>query len=260
MLNRGIFAGILIIIALVGIILAVKACRNQGSEGNVATGESNTAESITNNVIENTTPDEETTTPENMDYTNDGQRIVCLDAGHGGEDPGSEGTDGVLEKDDTLKMAKAIQKELESRGITVYMTREDDSWVTKDERVNLANSVNADLFVSIHRNEYRADVNVKGFETWVHSSKPADAADAAERIQAALTQAGITRDRGVKFGSQGSEEEDYYINNHSKGPSCLLEMGFMTNSEDNSLFRNKTDVLADAIAQAIEDWLDAQGL
>ena len=289
MLNRVIFAGILIIIVLVGTIFGVKACRNKDSGQTAVTdnnnsnnsdnnggtdegtgdegGENNSSEEQTTEeetteeeTTEEETTDGETTVTEKPDYATDGNRIVCVDAGHGGEDSGSVGADGTLEKQDTLKMAKALKAELESRGITVYMTREDDSWVTKDERINKAASVKADLLLSVHRNEYAADTGVRGFEAWVHSSKPADATDVANRIQSALTAVGITRDRGVKFGSQGSATEDYYINNHSKGPSCLLEMGFMTNAEDNSLFRNKTNVLAAAMADAIVDWMDAQGL
>lgn len=279
MLNRGIFAGILLIIVLIAAIIVVKSCRGDAattSSNNVKTTQNNNSSNnaSTEDIKENDNSEdtkntedsselstEEQTTPQtSATYKTDGKRIVCVDAGHGGIDGGSASADGILEKEDNLKMAQALKKELEALGITVYMTREDDTFLEISERVKFANDKNADLLISIHRNEYAADTSVKGFETWVHSSKPADSTDVATRIQAALVQVGITRDRGVKFGSQGSSSEDYYINNHSKGPSCLLEMGFMTNVADNSIFRESTNTLAKAIAKAIVEWMEAQGL
>lgn len=274
-LNRFILSGVLLILVLLGVIAGVNACRNKAGndeKGGKATGGHVIEESTTDETTDTKPPvtgEDDTTEPATDEtegnntgeaYKKDGKRIVCIDPGHGGEDGGSVGADGVLEKDDNLKMALALRTALENKGITVYMTRDDDSWVNLKDRPKLANSKNADLLVSIHRNEYAADTGVRGFETWIHSSKPPAVVDLATRIQAALTAAGITRDRGVKYGSQGSEDVDLAVNNHSNGPSCLLEMGFMTNAEDNSVFRNNTNALAAAMADAIVEWMNAQGL
>lgn len=257
MLNRFIFAGIIIIIVLLGIIIGIKKYRaglEEGTNDNKSKSEAeNNSEEKNNNNSENDH------TNSAVNHRDDGIRIVCIDAGHGGRDCGSEGDGTVYEKDDNLKMALALKNVLEEKGITVYMTRESDKEISKEERVTLANNINADLMVSLHRNEY-GDENVKGFETWVHSSKPADSTDAAEKIQKALKNTGYIKDRGVKYGSQTSAEEDLYINNHCVGPSVLLEMGFTSNADDNYVYRNKTDELADAIGQAILEWFDAQGL
>lgn len=271
LLNRGIFVGILIIVALIATIIGVKSCRNNKNETkanaeNTVYNSTNSSQQASSSSeqggsSEDDKKEEETSdTKPSVSYKTDGVRIVCIDPGHGGVDGGSSSADGILEKDDNLKMAQALKKELEAKGVTVYMTRTDDSFLDLSERVEIANEKNADLLISIHRNSYKADVGVRGFETWVHSSQPAESVDAATKIQAALLEAGITRDRGVKFGSQGSDTEDYYINNHSAGPSCLLEMGFMTNENDNSVFRQSTEALAKAMANAIVEWLDAQGL
>lgn len=262
MLNRFIFAGILIIIALLSTIIGVKKYRaGQENEDTNAKPVSGTAseKSTSNDVINET---EANNPPVNnvANHKEDGIRIICIDAGHGGYDCGAEGDGTGYEKDDDLKMALALQSALEERNITVYMTRTEDVDVSLEERTTLANDVKADLMISVHRNEYKKDESVKGFETWVHSSMPEDSTDAAEKIQAALKATGYIKDRGVKFGSQTSGEEDLYINSHCKGPSILLEMGFMSNSDDNYVFRNKTDELADVMADALVKWLDAQGL
>ena len=248
MLNRFIFAGIIIIIALLGTRIGVKKYRagaEQSTEANKTQAENN---SSNDNKNDNNASNE----PVNNSDTN------VKASNH--KDCGAEGDGTGYEKDDNLKMALALQKALEEKNITVYMTRDDDSDVSFENRVALANNTMADLMVSIHRNEYGADTSVRGFEAWVHSSMPADSTDAAEKIQAALKATGYLKDRGVKYGSQSSSSEDLYINNHCVGPSLLLEMGFMSNSDDNYLFRNKTDELAKAMAEGIEEWFEAQGL
>lgn len=264
MLNRFIFAGILIIIVLLGTIMGVKKYRAGLEES--TNDNKNKSQAVNSNGNENQTKDDNKSDENNVNensavnHKEDGKRIVCIDAGHGGKDCGAEGDGTGYEKDDNLKMAISLKAALEKRNITVYMTREDDVEVSFEDRVSMANDKMADLMVSVHRNEYGADTSVRGFETWVHSSMPSDSTDAAEKIQSALKATGYIKDRGVKFGSQSSSEEDLYINNHCVGPSVLLEMGFMSNSDDNYLFRNKTDELAEVVAAAILEWLDAQGL
>lgn len=264
MLNRFIFAGIIIIIVLLGTIIGIKKYR-AGLDENTKDNKNN-SEAVNNNADDdNKNNDKNSDKPDNSfvnsaaNHKEDGKRIVCIDAGYGGRDVGAEGDGTGYEKDDTLKMALALKSALEKQGVTVYMTRDSDKTVSKEERVQLANDVKADLLVSLHRNEY-GDSGVRGFEAWVHSSKPKDSTDAAEKIQNALKNTGYIKNRGVKFGSQTSENEDLYINNHSVGPSVLLEMGFMSNSDDNNLYRNKTEELADAVGKGIVEWLAAQGL
>lgn len=257
MLNRFIFAGIIVIIALLGTIIGIKKYRAGLEEA--ANDNKGKTEAVNNNVRDDEKSTDNTDTYNEVNHRDDGKRIVCVDAGHGGKDCGAEGDGTAYEKDDNLKMALAIKAALEKRDITVYMTRDSDKEVSKEERVALANSIKADLMLSVHRNEY-GDESVKGFETWVHNSRPADSVDAAERIQKALKDTGYIKDRGVKYGSQTSEDENLYINNHSVGPSVLMEMGFMSNADDNYIYRNKTDEMAEAVAEAVLEWFAAQGL
>lgn len=270
MMNRVIFLGILLIVTLLLIIVGIRSCRENedtpkiiDNNDNVEDNSDEEKESTPEGESEESESKEDESTSDTLltkAYLTDGKRIICIDPGHGGIDGGSGDANTFYEKDDNIKMAKALKGELEKLGITVFLTRENDEFLNLETRTKKANSVNPDLIISLHRNEYTSDPSVRGFEAWVHSSKPKDSTSAATKIQEALVKAGISRDRGVKYGAQSSPTDDYYVNNHSIGPSCLLEMGFMTNVEDNNTFRNKTQEIAKAMAKAIEEWLDAQGL
>jgi N-acetylmuramoyl-L-alanine amidase len=93
----------------------------------------------------------------------DGLRRIVVDAGHGGKDPGAIGPGGVMEKDVTLAMAKALAPRLEKAlGCEVIMTRKDDTFIPLEERTAIANKVGADLFISLHAN---ASTNRKAYGT-----------------------------------------------------------------------------------------------
>src|SRR5690625_55482 len=94
-------------------------------------------------------------------------KVIYLDAGHGGSDPGAIGN-GLQEKDVTLDIALRTKKELEAAGYTVIMSRMTDKYLSLSERTNHANRVNADIFVSIHINAGGGT----GIETWKMANGP----------------------------------------------------------------------------------------
>lgn len=181
-------------------------------------------------------------------------KTVCIDAGHGGTSSGATSGDGKrLEKDDTLRLSLLVRDILEERGYEVVMTRDDDSDVSLEERCKIANKNRASLFVSIHRNA--SDSNGKGMEMWIHSSNPTDDTLLAENILSNLEAVGISANRGIHSGYREGAELNYYINRHTKMPSCLAEIGFITNENDNKDFDKKISVYAEAIADGIESTL-----
>ncbi len=184
----------------------------------------------------------------------DGEFVVCLDPGHGSNDVGCVGIDGSYEKDDVLKLAQYVAHLLEQQGVKVIMTRSTDVWVDLEDRPAFANDNNADVLVSLHRNTYDGDESVKGFEAWINSTDSDNADELAGLIMSGLEQVGISKNRGVKKGSQGSSSENYAVNIGSSMPSVLLEMGFMSSPKDNQLFRNNIEDYAQAIADAIIQW------
>lgn len=178
---------------------------------------------------------------------------VCLDAGHGGEDCGA--TFGErLEKDDNLRLTLLVRDKLQANGIKVYLTREDDTFLTLEERCQIANRKRCTLFVALHRNSAQSG---SGVEMWVKNT-PSDTEWAlAENMLSALEDAGISKARGVKSGYAKNADGNYYVNAHTNMPSCLAEIGFITSTEDNALFDENLDAYADAIAKGIIKTLES---
>lgn len=116
------------------------------------------------------------------------ERIV-LDPGHGGNDAGAMGPTGVREKDVTLEIAKRAAKALGASGMKAYLTRDDDRYVTLEERTARANQLGADLFISIHCNAAENHAR-RGVETYVLDTTKDDiAARVASRENATTEQA-----------------------------------------------------------------------
>lgn len=171
---------------------------------------------------------------------------VVIDPGHGGNDVGAE-FEGRYEKDDNLALALLVKEKLDDMGIDVILTRDDDSYISLEKRCRIANRKKALLFVSLHRNS--AD-GAQGVEIWVSDSKPTADAMLANDILDGLESAGISENRGVKYGyAQGNG--NYYVNSHTLMPSCLVELGFINSEADNRLFDSNLEIYAQAIAEAL---------
>ncbi len=94
-----------------------------------------------------------------------GIKRIVIDAGHGGKDPGAIGVNGMKEKDISLAIAKQLAEFLKKDGFDVYLTRDEDIYLTLEERTAIANSLEADLFVSIHVNSSK-NRRLRGIETY----------------------------------------------------------------------------------------------
>ena len=109
-------------------------------------------------ILEKLSGDKEEKEPDKKGLT------VCIDAGHGGKDNGSDYKN-RYEKDDTLALALAVQSYLQEKDVNVIMTRSDDTFLKLSERCDIANEAEADYYVSLHRNTGEG----YGVETWVYS-------------------------------------------------------------------------------------------
>ena len=171
--------------------------------------------------------------------------------GHGGKDVGAS-SENRYEKDDTLKIAKLVEKHLEGykskKKIKVIMTREKDKEVSLQDRCKFANKKKADLFVSIHRNSAESG---NGIEIWANSKKRDEDTKIAENILEKLSKTKIQINRGIKYGTIKSENSNYYVLNNTNMPSCLVELGFVSDDKDNKLFDENIDEYAKAIANGI---------
>lgn len=175
---------------------------------------------------------------------------VCIDAGHGGNDGGTSDKD-RLEKNDNLELSKVVKEEMEFRGIEVVMTREEDVYVSLDKRCEIANDSGADYLISLHRNAAGGIAN--GVEVWRSHRADDEAISFANHVHDHLIEAGISHDRGVRIGSQSSENFDLQMNRNTNMPSVLIELGFIEMEEDNKLYDANKEAYAQALAQAVLD-------
>lgn len=177
-------------------------------------------------------------------------KVLLLDAGHGGKDPGTSGN-GMQEKNLTLTIAQKIEQELQGSGIKVYMTRNSDVYPENSTRAQTANDI-ADLMVSIHINSGPETAN--GTETLyqVHandSSARLTSKQLAEILQANMISATGNTNRGVKL------RTDLLILNRTTVPSAIVEVIFITNTGDALKISNPAyqDQVAQAIADGIQE-------
>ena len=179
----------------------------------------------------------------------DSRQVVCLDPGHGGDDVGAVyKNNSRFEKDDNLNLALKVKAELEQKDVKVIMTREDDTYVSLKNRCKTANRGRADLFVALHRN---SSSDGTGMEIWIKDKPLPEEEKLANDILNALANASEIPARGVKKGYRDSTGNNYYVNANTNMPSCLVEVGFISNEKDNKDFDKNIDDYAKAIADAI---------
>jgi N-acetylmuramoyl-L-alanine amidase len=182
---------------------------------------------------------------------NDGRRVVVIDPGHGGADPGAVGIGNLHEADVVMDISNQVASILEQQGVQVVMTRRNDVEVDLEPRVAMAEQSNASVFVSIHANAIsmsRPEVN--GLETYYYSSGEG----LADTIHATILQSGLgMKDRGVR-------QARFYVLRRTSMPAVLVETGFVTGEEDAPRlatpgFRSQ---MATAIAQGILSYLQGR--
>lgn len=158
--------------------------------------------------------------------------IIVIDPGHGGEDTGAISQNNVNEKDVVLDISLKLGEKLEENNFKVYFTRKSDkalgNTVRSDiiNRAKFINARNADIFLSIHLNGSDVE-SAKGVESY---SRFLDDKSylLAESIQDELSSIEYTKDRGIKE----TNEKSLGILRYTNITGVLLELGFITNSED----------------------------
>lgn len=177
-------------------------------------------------------------------------KVVLLDAGHGGKDPGTSGN-GLLEKNLNLTVAQKIAQKLQNSGIKVYMTRNSDVYPENSVRAKTANEI-ADFMVSIHMNSGVDTANGTEVLYQVHANDNAGrmtSKQLAEILQSRVISATGNTNRGVKL------RTDVLILNRTTVPAVIVEVIFVTNTGDALKISNPTyqDQVAQAIADGIQE-------
>ncbi|WP_195987163.1 N-acetylmuramoyl-L-alanine amidase [Clostridium sp. D53t1_180928_C8] len=161
-----------------------------------------------------------------------------LDPGHGGTDSGAT-YKGRRECDDVLRLALRVGEILKSNGENVYYTRVTDDTLSLADRSSKENVENYDYFVSIHRNAYRAE-SAKGVETHVYATGET-AEQLASKVNEEMVKNGFVN-RGVKV-------SNFHVLRETKCPAILVEVGFIDNTSENSLFDLKFEKIAQSISK-----------
>ena len=164
-------------------------------------------------------------------------KLVCIDPGHGGKDPGAVGS-GLEEKDVVLAISEHIEQALKRdwRDVEVFLTRRDNgTFLDLSERAELANNRGAAAFVSVHINA-AGSAQARGFETYRHTA--ASEGSPAARLQSLLHASilGTLRKHGVV--DRREKAANFAVLRVSKMPAVLTENLFLTNAGDASLLKN----------------------
>jgi N-acetylmuramoyl-L-alanine amidase len=178
--------------------------------------------------------------------------LIIIDAGHGGFDPGAIGHSGLEEKIPNLAIAKKLAEILEEEGQKTLLTRNNDTFLSLQKRVNIANESNAELFVSIHANSIN-NKTAGGVETYYNGSHK-DSRLFAEKVHDKLYRSLGINDRGIK-------KDNFYVIKYTDMPSILIETAFLSNPKEEKLlsspdFHTKA---ASLIADGIIDYLRENG-
>lgn len=176
-------------------------------------------------------------------------KIVVIDPGHGGGDPGAIGIGGIRESDVVLDISRQVTALLKQQGVEAVMTRTRDEEIELEPRVQFADRANADVFVSIHANAFDANrTDVNGIETYYFSGGSGQ--PLARAVQDSLLQELGARDRGVRTAN-------FYVIRYTSMPAILVETGFVTGTEDAARLASPAGRtrIARAIARGILQYL-----
>jgi N-acetylmuramoyl-L-alanine amidase len=225
--------------------------------------------------------------------------IIVLDAGHGGKDPGAVGPSGLKEKDITLALAKKAERIIEKKNpeIDVVLTRRTDKYISLVERTALANTIKADLFVSIHVNAAK-NSKAYGIETYyldnttdraslklaakenfvaekvmtdemsttnkiladlITASKVEDSVPLARDIQVSLVKGLGKKYKGIN--DKGVKKAPFWVLTGATMPAVLAEVGFISNKTEEKRLRSSEyqQATAEAISNGILSYVDGYG-
>ena len=181
-------------------------------------------------------------------------KTIYIDPGHGGKDSGTTYKN-ILEKDINLIMSKKIEKELTSKGATVYLTRETDKDLSSTtvnrkrqdltNRAKLINESNCDMYISIHLN-YISNSKWQGLQIFYNNKNKEN-----ELIATKITS--YLKDYSSNI-REPKKENIYYMYKQIKVPGILIELGFLSNPNDR--YRLTKEEYQDKLAQNIADSIE----
>ena len=174
---------------------------------------------------------------------------IVIDPGHGGYDTGAS-YGGFEEKAINLIISEKLKKLLENSGITVFLTRDDDGFLSLAERVEITNSIKPNVFISIHNNALKTTRGIRGVETYFWSPQ-------SQKLAYYIHKSILSN---IKIPDHFIRRARFYVIRHTGSPAVLAELGFLSNSEDRKFLTNNStqDQYAKAVSEAILKFLDIE--
>ncbi len=189
-------------------------------------------------------------------------KVIVIDPGHGGYDPGKVGVSGVYEKDINLQLSLKLQKYLEDLGHTVVLTRDEDEDLDGIDgkfskngdmraRKEIVNGNNADVVISVHQNAF-SDPKVRGAQVFYYN----DASPG--KVLAQFVQNSIKQEADPNNTRSIKNSESYYLLKCTNIPSIIVECGFLTNPDEENMLKGDEyqDKIAYAISQGINQFFE----
>ena len=175
------------------------------------------------------------------------KKVVVLDPGHGGKDPGC-GND-IYEKEVVLNILKDTAKSLKLAGYEVVITRDDDTFVDLSGRIIKSRMYHADMFVSVHLN-WSDNRDAYGVETYCNKGLNSESEKLANAVHRGVLKNVKSLDRKVRTDS------DYYVVRNSSVPSIIVEVGFLSSKKEGDKLKKKTyqNTISKGIVDGIIDY------
>jgi N-acetylmuramoyl-L-alanine amidase len=223
------------------------------------------------------------------------RRLIVIDPGHGGKDPGATGIHGTREKDVNLAAALELSRVLKERGdFDVLLTRDEDVFIPLSERSGLANEKNADLFVSLHCNA-AGSKHENGFEVYSVSETASDPeaealaasensvlelegkdpqGEMAKMILLAMTKTEMINEsvafsalsakaiaKRVDVAARGAKQAAFYVLRGTHSPAILVEMAYVSHAKDEAKLTSRRfrRTMAEGVAAGIADYARREG-
>lgn len=234
------------------------------------------------------------TSPAASNSNSKGRKTVVIDPGHGGKDPGAM-DNGVMEKNVNLAVGLELQRQLAAKGYNAVLTRATDIYLKLQERTDIANNLNADLFVSVHVNALPSKKSMTGFEIYIMAlptdrdamnlakvenreyveGKGMDSENVDRRTEMLLRILGDMQQNnkisestdfaaalynsGVRSGlpMRRVAQAPFFVLRGAGMPAVLLEIGFVTNATESQMLMTQPyqQKIAAAMAEGIANYI-----
>ncbi len=188
--------------------------------------------------------------------TNDKEKIILIDPGHGGIDGGAQSRNGTIEKNINLEISLKLRESLKNQGYTVCMTREEDKELNEKKvedlslRCKMKESTKCDVFISIHQNMF-AQTKCYGAQVW-HANNDLSKL-LADHVQNSIKE--CVNDKNKRI-AKCAKSEYKILRDGYNGASIIVECGFLSNNEEEAKLKTEEhqNKIVDGITKGINNY------